>query len=92
MAPTFFDFSTVHYQYLVRFLDGGQPVGYYFSVVDVASKQVTGTMPGGKGSMAFAPMGDWRHAWITSPGEDKLFVLDLAEGTTVGSDDTLLRH
>ncbi len=49
------------------------------SVVNVNSGQVTNTLPGGKGVMAFIPVAGWSEAWLTAPAEDKLVLLDLTK-------------
>ncbi len=70
------------------------------SVVDLDKRQVIKTLPGGTGSMAFilsSTIGywtraasvslDWRQAWLTAPGENKLMQIDLEKAEVVGAID-----
>ena len=57
------------------------------SLVDVHARRVIRTFPGGKGTTAFVPTADWRQAWLTSPDDDKVLLLDLVTGTLAASID-----
>ncbi|MFQ5956009.1 MAG: YncE family protein, partial [Kiloniellales bacterium] len=69
------------------------------SVVDVKAREVKREkprgvgmaakewLPGGKGTMAFIPTGDWKQVWATAPAEDKVIILDLAKRARVAEVD-----
>ena len=57
------------------------------SVVDVGTREVTKTLPGGRGMMAFVPTADWKLAWLTAPADDQLIILNLAKAEIVARID-----